>query len=103
VLESTGTEIQDAVFIKWRNTTIHPWYDVTPGEDVPKEFNALIEILYGSSVKYELEEKSGLIKLDRVLYSAVFYPANYGFIPRLLQMMMTPWMYWCFVRKQWYS
>jgi inorganic pyrophosphatase len=63
---------------------IHPWHDVTPGEEVPREFNAIIEIPYGSSVKYELDKKSGLIKLDRVLYSAVFYPANYGFIPQTL-------------------
>jgi inorganic pyrophosphatase len=63
---------------------IHPWHDVTPGEDVPNEFQAIIEIPYGSSVKYELDKKSGLIKLDRVLYSAVFYPANYGFIPQTL-------------------
>src|SRR6187431_1401705 len=63
---------------------IHPWHDVTPGEDIPQEFNAIIEIPFGSSVKYELDKGSGLIKLDRVLYSAVFYPANYGFIPQTL-------------------
>jgi inorganic pyrophosphatase len=63
---------------------IHPWHDVTPGEDIPQEFNAIIEIPFGSSVKYELDKASGLIKLDRVLYSAVYYPANYGFIPQTL-------------------
>ena len=63
---------------------IHPWHDVTPGEDMPQEFNAIIEIPFGSSVKYELDKMSGLIKLDRVLYSAVYYPANYGFIPQTL-------------------
>ncbi len=63
---------------------IHPWHDVTPGEDIPQEFNAIIEIPFGSSVKYELDKESGLIKLDRVLYSAVYYPANYGFIPQTL-------------------
>ena len=63
---------------------IHPWHDVTPGEDIPQEFNAIIEIPFGSSVKYELDKVSGLIKLDRVLYSAVYYPANYGFIPQTL-------------------
>ena len=61
---------------------IPPWHDVTPGEDAPQEFNAIIEIPFGASVKYELDKISGLIKLDRVLYSAVYYPANYGFIPR---------------------
>ena len=63
---------------------IHPWHDVTPGEDIPQEFNTIIEIPFGSSVKYELDKASGLIKLDRVLYSAVYYPANYGFIPQTL-------------------
>jgi inorganic pyrophosphatase len=63
---------------------IHPWHDVTPGETIPQEFNAIIEIPFGSSVKYELDKTSGLIKLDRVLYSAVYYPANYGFIPQTL-------------------
>ena len=61
---------------------IHPWHDVTPGEHLPNEFNALIEIPMGSSVKYELDKKTGLLRLDRVLYSAVYYPANYGFIPQ---------------------
>ena len=63
---------------------IHPWHDVTPGEKLPREFNGVIEIPFGSSVKYELDKDSGLIKLDRVLYSAVYYPANYGFIPQTL-------------------
>jgi inorganic pyrophosphatase len=63
---------------------IHPWHDVTPGEDAPAEFLSIIEIPFGSSVKYELDKASGLIKLDRVLYSAAYYPANYGFIPQTL-------------------
>ncbi len=63
---------------------IHPWHDITPGERLPSEFNAVIEIPFGSSVKYELDKPSGLIRLDRVLYSAVYYPANYGFIPQTL-------------------
>src|SRR5438445_11890104 len=63
---------------------IHPWHDVTPGEGLPQEFNAIIEIPFGSSVKYELDKQSGMIKLDRVLYSAVYYPANYGFFPQTL-------------------
>jgi inorganic pyrophosphatase len=60
----------------------HPWHDVTPGERLPREFTAVIEIPMGSSVKYELDKHTGLLKLDRVLYSAVYYPANYGFIPQ---------------------
>jgi inorganic pyrophosphatase len=63
---------------------IHPWHDLEPGKKVPEEFYAVIEIPLGSNVKYELDKPSGLIKLDRVLYSAVYYPANYGFIPQTL-------------------
>jgi inorganic pyrophosphatase len=63
---------------------LHPWHDVSPGERIPQEFAAIIEIPARSSVKYELDKRSGIIKLDRVLYSAVYYPANYGFIPQTL-------------------
>jgi len=63
---------------------MHPWHDVTPGEGLPSEFSAVIEIPLGSSVKYELDKVTGLIKVDRILYSAVYYPANYGFIPQTL-------------------
>jgi inorganic pyrophosphatase len=62
----------------------HAWHDISPGENLPREFYSVIEIPFGSSVKYELDKQSGLIKLDRVLYSAVYYPANYGFIPQTL-------------------
>jgi inorganic pyrophosphatase len=63
---------------------MHPWHDVTPGEDLPTQFTAVIEIPMGSSVKYELDKKTGMLRLDRILYSAVYYPANYGFIPQTL-------------------
>ena len=63
---------------------MHPWHDLSPGEHIPREFQAIIEIPLGSSVKYELDKASGIIKMDRVLYSAVYYPANYGFIPQSL-------------------
>ena len=62
----------------------HPWHDLSPGDQVPRQFNSVIEIPLGSNIKYELDKGSGLIRMDRVLYSAVFYPANYGFIPRTL-------------------
>ncbi len=62
----------------------HPWHEVSPGEKLPREFISVIEIPKGSSVKYELDKKTGLLKLDRILYSAVHYPANYGFIPQTL-------------------
>ena len=61
---------------------MHPWHDVELGVDAPNVFNAVIEIPLGSSVKYELDKKTGLLRVDRVLHSAVHYPANYGFLPR---------------------
>jgi inorganic pyrophosphatase len=62
----------------------HAWHDVTPGRDLPSRFTAVIEIPMGSSVKYELDKETGMLRLDRILYSAVYYPANYGFIPQTL-------------------
>lgn len=62
----------------------HPWHDVTPGEGLPSVFEAVVEIPMGSSIKYELDKQTGLLRMDRVLYSAVYYPANYGFIPQTL-------------------
>jgi len=62
---------------------MHPWHDLPNNPDTAHEsFNALIEIPKGSKVKYELDKPTGLLKVDRILYSSVIYPANYGFIPR---------------------
>ncbi len=58
------------------------WHDMDPSEITPSDFSAVIEIPKGSSCKYELDKKTGLCRLDRVLYTATHYPANYGFIPR---------------------
>jgi inorganic pyrophosphatase len=52
--------------------------------NLPGEFVAVIEIPMGASVKYELDKETGMLRLDRILYSAVYYPANYGFIPQTL-------------------
>jgi inorganic pyrophosphatase len=60
----------------------HPWHDIPLEEPVDESFPAFIEIPKGSKVKYELDKATGLLKVDRVLFSAVHYPANYGFIPR---------------------
>ncbi|MBV7531497.1 MULTISPECIES: inorganic diphosphatase [Chitinophaga] len=60
----------------------NPWHSVSPGNEVPHIVNAIIEIPKGCRAKYELDKESGLLKLDRVLYSSVYYPANYGFIPQ---------------------
>lgn len=60
----------------------NPWHSLSPGGSAPEIVNSIIEIPKGSKGKYELEKRSGLLKLDRVLYSSVHYPANYGFIPQ---------------------
>ena len=62
----------------------HAWHDVHIGESAPNEFSVVIEIPKGSKVKYELDKETGLLRVDRVLYSSVIYPANYGFIPQTL-------------------
>jgi inorganic pyrophosphatase len=62
----------------------NPWHHIQIGEDRPKIVNAIIEISKGSKTKYELDKKTGMLRLDRVLFSSVFYPANYGFIPKTL-------------------
>jgi inorganic pyrophosphatase len=60
----------------------NPWHDVTFGEEAPSVVNGIIEIPKGTRAKYELDKDSGMLKLDRVLFSSVYYPANYGFIPK---------------------
>lgn len=60
------------------------WHDISEERIKAKSFEALIEIPKGCKVKYELDKETGLLKLDRVLYTSTVYPANYGFIPRTL-------------------
>ncbi len=60
------------------------WHDIPPGPQPPEQVTAVIEIPSGSRNKYELDKVTGLLKLDRVLYSAVQYPGDYGFIPGTL-------------------
>src|SRR5512144_2013842 len=62
----------------------HPWHDVSPGDHLPEAFTAIIEIPKGPHAKSEQDKQTGLLKLDRVLYSAVYYPDDYGFIPQTL-------------------
>ena len=64
--------------------TIHPWHDIPTGPDVPEVVTAVIEIPTNERNKYELDKETGLFRLDRVLYSAVHYPGDYGFLPRTL-------------------
>lgn len=119
-----------------RSVAAHPWHDLEIGPGAPSVFNCLefylngvyiqgkfninhmfgecyfkvVEIGKGSKVKYELDKKTGLIKVDRVLYSSVVYPHNYGFIPRticedsdpmdVLVLMQEPIMPGCFLRAR---
>lgn len=61
---------------------VHPWHDVPLSPDIEEWFPAFIEIPKGTKVKYELDKPTGLLMVDRILYSSVHYPANYGFIPQ---------------------
>lgn len=61
---------------------MNPWHDVGVGKDVPEIVTGIIEIPKNTRAKYELDKESGMLKLDRVLYSSMYYPANYGFIPQ---------------------
>ncbi len=63
---------------------LHPWHGVEPGENAPQVVNAIIEISKGSSCKYEVDKPTGLLRLDRIIYSSFHYPINYGFIPQTL-------------------
>jgi inorganic pyrophosphatase len=60
----------------------HSWHGIDPGQEIPLYVKSIIEIPKGSKGKYELDKDSGLLRLDRVLFSSVHYPANYGFIPQ---------------------
>ena len=65
-------------------TVHHPWHGVSHGDGAPRIVNAIIEIPEGSRSKYEVDKTTGLLKLDRVIYSSFHYPINYGFIPQTL-------------------
>ncbi|UTW61581.1 inorganic diphosphatase [bacterium SCSIO 12741] len=61
---------------------IHPWHDISVGDKAPDVIKGIIEIPKNYRAKYELDKDSGMLILDRVLYSSINYPANYGFIPQ---------------------
>jgi len=63
---------------------LHPWHGAHYGDNAPQVVNGLIEIPQGSRTKYEIDKKTGLLKLDRIIYSSFHYPINYGFIPQTL-------------------
>ena len=58
------------------------WHDINPKRITARDFIAVVEISKGSKCKYELDKETGLLRLDRILYTSTHYPANYGFIPR---------------------
>src|SRR5438128_11965797 len=60
---------------------MHPWHDVAIGDRAPEIVPVIVEVPKGSNVKYELDKKTGLLRVDRILFSSVHYPANYGFLP----------------------
>lgn len=63
---------------------LHPWHGASHGDSTPERVMALIEISQGSRTKYEIDKETGLLILDRVIYSSFHYPVNYGFIPQTL-------------------
>ena len=63
---------------------LHPWHGAHYGDNAPQTVNGVIEISQGSRAKYEVDKKTGLLKLDRVIFSSFHYPVNYGFIPQTL-------------------
>ena len=65
-------------------TVLHPWHGANFGKNAPLAVNAVIEIPQGSRAKYEVDKETGLLRLDRVIYSSFQYPINYGFIPQTL-------------------
>ncbi|CAI0471689.1 unnamed protein product [Linum tenue] len=93
-----------------RSVAAHPWHDLEIGWRTLWISVQVVEIGKGSKVKYELDKKSGLIKVDRVLYSSVVYPHNYGFVPRtlcedndpldVLVIMQEPVLPGCFLRAK---
>lgn len=62
--------------------TMNIWHDISPNRISKNDFFSVIEITKGSKAKYELDKETGLLRLDRILYTSTHYPANYGFIPR---------------------
>jgi len=69
---------------------LHPWHGAGYGDKAPAVVNAIIEIPQGSRTKYEVDKETGLLKLDRVVYSSFHYPVNYGFIPKTLGLDSDP-------------
>src|SRR5262245_48350687 len=83
IMISAAAKTAPSILRESPTNAMHPWHDCyIDSTHVTKSFPAIIEIPKGSTNKYELDKETGLLRLDRVLYSAVYYPADYGFIPR---------------------
>lgn len=82
--------------------TMNIWHDIDPKRISPDDFIAVIEIPKGCKVKYELDKETGLLKMDRILYTATHYPANYGLFPVPMQQITTRWTYWFYAPKTLY-
>ncbi|KAL0347279.1 UNVERIFIED_CONTAM: Soluble inorganic pyrophosphatase 4 [Sesamum calycinum] len=112
VRKSSHSPLNERILSSLTRKTVaaHPWHDLEIGPGAPIVFNCVVEISRGSKVKYELDKNTGLIKVDRVLYSSVVYPHNYGFIPRtlcedhdpmdVLVIMQEPVLPGCFLRAK---
>ena len=62
----------------------HPYHDISVGKNAPSVVNAVVEIPKDSKIKYEVDKETGMLRMDRFMYSAVLYPGDYGFIPQTL-------------------
>ena len=76
------------------------WHDIKPSRIKPEDFEVVIEISKGSKQKYELDKETGMLRLDRILYTSTHYPANYGFIPGPTATTVTPWTPWSSARRK---
>lgn len=70
------------------------WHDIAPSRVKPEDFWAVIEIEKGSKNKYELDKETGMLRLDRILYTSTHYPANYGSSPARGPRTVTRWTCW---------
>ena len=85
-----------AIPIGWRKgIPMNIWHDIDPAQIHATDFTAVIEIPKGSKCKYELDKYTGLLRLDRILYTSTHYPANYGLSRAPLRTTATRWTCWC--------
>jgi inorganic pyrophosphatase len=82
VAGGSGTNGLTCGEIRCKTLAMNPWHDIDAGRVTPESFVAIVEIPKGSKKKYELDKETGLIKLDRILFTSTHYPSNYGFIPK---------------------